>query len=51
MKVRSNLDGNRQAKINDKMMLKFDSSMSADGVKILLGVGNRARRQGKCIKF
>ena len=36
---KSNLDVNRLAEINAKMMLKFVSSSSAVGVKILLAVG------------
>ena len=44
MKVR------KQFKINAKMMLKFVSSTSVVGVKILLTVGDSARRQGNCIK-
>ena len=47
----SDLDVNRLAEIKTEMMFKYDSSMSAVGVKILLAVGDSARRQGKCIKF
>ena len=39
------------AEINAIMMLKFVSSTSAVGIKILLAVGDSARRQGKCIAF
>ena len=51
MKPQSNLDDNRLTEINAKMMLKLVSSTGAVGVKILLDVGDSARRQGKYIKF
>ena len=38
-KIESNLDVNRLAEINAKMMLKFFSSMNAVGLKILLAIG------------
>ena len=37
--------------INAKIMLKFVSSSSAIGVKILLAISDSARCQGKCIEF
>ena len=47
----SNLDVNKLAEFNAKMMLEFVGSTSSVGVEILLAVGDSARRQGKCIKF
>ena len=51
--VQKQLNVCRLAEINAKMMLKFVSNTSAVGVKILLAVGDCARRKGrpKCIKF
>ena len=43
----NNLDVNRRAKINAKLMLKFVSSTSAVGAKSLLAIGNNAHRQDK----
>ena len=48
---KSNLDVNRLAEINAKMMLKFVTSTSAVVVKILLVVGDSARCQGSCVEF
>ena len=39
------------AEINVKMMLKFVSSTSTAGVKILFAVGDSACHKGKCIEF
>ena len=51
IKIQNNLDVNTPAEINAKMMLKFVSSTSVVGVKLLPAVGDSAGRQIQCIEF